>query len=237
MSSIYCANAKEVSTAKVSFVEGKVLYKLTQYSAWQSVKSGDLLPEKSWVLLPKFGKGRVELTLQDQSVIRMGAPASARLIQLRRKTGLGIDVQLFLGHLWSRVKKLNERRNFRINTKTAVLGVRGTSYDTFSHENGAVDVKVFEGSVEATSIEKHDESASTKSMSLATHEVEGPKEVTLTGWLVVLENLQRLHIDAKGSTSKPENMNLADEKKDAWVKWNLDRDESWIRKKIRLHIK
>ncbi|MDX8395945.1 MAG: FecR family protein [Mariprofundaceae bacterium] len=223
------SNASETPAAKVNFVSGDVFYKPGRYLAWRDMKHGGSIPEGSQVRLPKGGKGRMELALNDGSVVRMVAPGEMQVKHVSRNRGIGVRLNLLLGRLWSKVRKIRHKRDFEIHTATAVLGVRGTAYDTVVGNDQAVDVRVFEGSVAAEGKGQNKQAnkkATPVRRSLAPKEIAGPKEVSLSEWLVVLESMQHLRISAKGVPSEPVAMDLNEEKKQEWIRWNLERDKA-----------
>jgi hypothetical protein len=105
-----------------------------------------------------------------------------------------------------------------VNTPTAVLSVRGTTYDLVAAEDQSTEVSVYEGQV-GVAPPPVEEGA-------AHEEVAWPVEVTQAEWEeIILGKLQRLRIGPDGQPEKTASI-AVDEVQDEWTRWNMDRDRN-----------
>lgn len=100
-------------------------------------KIGQLLTKNDLI---KTENGTVTLQLKNGSAIRLRQFTTVTFSNLE-------EVSLPHGQILVSVKKLDNQTDFRINTPTAVAGVRGTMFSVTSVDNGT-EVSVLEGAVE-----------------------------------------------------------------------------------------
>ena len=96
-------------------------------------------------------KSRVELRFPDGTVMRLAEKTQLRLsdVSYDRKTGgKNMKVDLSVGKLWAKVKKLvTPDSAVEVKTVNAVAGVRGTVYRVNVEEDASAVVKVYDGQV------------------------------------------------------------------------------------------
>ena len=95
-------------------------------------------------------KSRAEITLDDNSIIRLKENATLEIqdlnlnTQTKEKKSIS---KILVGKLFAKVQPQSSGR-FKIITPTAVVGIKGTEFSVLINENNASEVKVFEGEVE-----------------------------------------------------------------------------------------
>ncbi|MDX8412800.1 MAG: FecR family protein [Mariprofundales bacterium] len=217
----------------ITLLSGNAEVKSNSGAVWRKLAQGDTVGEGSVVRLRPPRGGRMELTFPDQSLLRLHAPARVELKQFVPSDDYAVRLRLLAGRAWSSVrKKINQRRSHHLFAGTAVLGVRGTSFDTEVTAADSVDVRLFSGSV-AVAVDQPSTAGGKGSRRLAPprevagpNEVAGPKEISMHQWLLVLEAMQRVRIAADGTLGVAKAMEIRQERQDAWVAWNLDRDKA-----------
>ncbi|RMH52192.1 MAG: hypothetical protein D6682_02435 [Zetaproteobacteria bacterium] len=220
--------------AVVSLLQGAAEVRPDTAAAWRPLALHDRIGRGAEVRMVPSAEGRLELTLPDRSRLRLKAPARIRLDTLAPAERGGVLLRLLRGHAWSSVRKaLSGIRHYRIATGTAVLGVRGTRFDTAVAPDRSVDVRLFTGSVGIASPSRADRveqgvpttgAVRPPREIAAPREIAPPREVSLHDWLLVLKSMQRLHITADGTPGRPAAMEMARQMGDPWIRWNLERD-------------
>ena len=99
--------------------------------------------------------GEVAFTLEDGDNFKLGEEAQVTVDELSgADTEEGQPIlRLVLGYLWSKISLRDKQAGAEIHTPTAIVGVRGTEFDTVASIDAASVVTVDEGRVEV-SIEK-----------------------------------------------------------------------------------
>ena len=203
---------------RVTWQKGKTSIGPTQKGHWQTLKSGMTFTAGSFI---KTGKdSRVELTMPDKSIIRLGSDTLFKVNQalfpddkLRR-----FSSKLFIGKMWAKITGVfgGRRGTFNTSTQTAVAGVRGTTYNLKAGADKSTEISVFEGKVGVGPpliVEGG-----------AKEEMTWPIQVSEKKWEeIILGKLQRLYIGPDGKPGKPESFDPLKEK-DEWVIENQKRD-------------
>jgi len=215
------------SAGQVSFLEGKAyrapggdLGKKVALANGGSVEAGDLIGTEA--------KSRMEITLADQSVMRVGPNSQASLTQADfADGGRKVSAKLVLGNVWAKVSSaLGGDNKFEVTTERAVAGVRGTTFRVDSRKDKSVVVKVFAGAVAVagSSIPRPlvPEQASGKPGGHT--QVAGPHQVTKAEWEKIVGAQMKITVAADGKPGEPEKFADADECKDDWTRWNRQRD-------------
>jgi hypothetical protein len=169
---------------------------------------------------------RVELTLIDQSVLRLGPLSKVELAAAAFGQGPDdrkVSAKLRVGNVWASVTKaLGGEARFEVKTENAVAGVRGTTFRVDASKDKSVVVKVYSGSVAvAAGPLPRPEHAGTPPAG-ARQQVAGPKEVTREQWERIVTSMMQVKVAADGSPAEPELFALA--KTDEWETWNRERD-------------
>ena len=130
--------------------------------------------------------------------------------------------------------KYKKRTNLRVETPTAIAGIRGTAYDMKVAKDKSTYVRVFEGQVEIYNPLQKMEASGIERKLEKPHKVQGPYEVeaphpvSQEEWTqIVLRQYQEVLITAKG-IGKARDFDYRQEKETEWVKWNEERDRALI---------
>ncbi|MBI5067459.1 MAG: FecR domain-containing protein [Deltaproteobacteria bacterium] len=97
------------------------------------------------------GRTRLEITLRDQSVVRVGPRSRVQLSAAvfgRSLDDRKVAARLVVGDMWAKVAKaVGGESKFEVQTANAVAGVRGTTFRVDARADRSVVVKVYGGSV------------------------------------------------------------------------------------------
>lgn len=202
--------------AVVSFLDGTARVeragKETRLGLKTTVAPGDRI---------RTGKStRLELKLEDGSVVRVGAESEVLFdeLALRRGKRERASFTLVLGRVWAKVvKAVGGQGSFEVHTANAVSGVRGTSFTVLAARDSSAIVRVYSGTVGVR--RKPTQSA---------HRVEvpGPQEIDKRQWEeIVAEAMKQVRISSLGEISPAED--FEDQGPDLdWSSWNRSRDEA-----------
>ena len=138
-------SAAAETTARVSFLEGSATRNSTPLAQGDSVHVGDHVATAD--------KSRLELMLEDGSVLRVGPKSELELQDLRydaSSSTLNAKVRLVLGTIWSHVQHLTKGGTYEVVSDHAVAGVRGTEFRV-DVAGGTSDVEVYKGKVAVAS--------------------------------------------------------------------------------------
>jgi hypothetical protein len=173
---------------------------------------------------------RLEVKLNDQSVVRLG-PTSRAVVQSAR-FGASVEerkvsARLVVGQVWANVAKaIGGEARFEVQTENAVAGVRGTTFRVDAARDRSVVVKVYSGTVAVAAgpIPRpgHGEGAEEKKPT-ERKQVAGPQEVTREQWEKIVTAMMQVKVSADGRPSEPEQFAVA-ETGDEWEAWNRERD-------------
>jgi hypothetical protein len=178
-------------------------------------------------------RGRLEVTLSDKSVLRLG-PESELIIEDAeiKDDARKVDTKLVLGNVWAKVSTaLGGDNKFEVTTDRAVAGVRGTVFRVDAKKDKAVVVSVMSGAVAVAGNHlaqmEHDSSAAAndpKTGKPKHTQVAGPSQVSLKEWEKLVGAQMKISIAADGTPGEPTKFAEADECKDEWTRWNKERD-------------
>jgi hypothetical protein len=223
--SLFCAAPAWAAAGKVSFLEGKATRQAGGAGAKVALAIGAEIEEKD--LIATEAKSRLELTLADQSILRVG-PTSQALIDAAQFQGdeRRFSAKLVLGNVWAKVTSaLGSDQKFEVTTDRAVAGVRGTTFRVDSRKDKAVVVKVFAGAVAVAGASiPRPEAATNSGGKKARTPVAGPHQVTKQEWEKLVGAQMKITVAADGTPGEPEKFAQADECKDGWTRWNRERD-------------
>jgi len=211
-------------SAETTYTKGNVYSGPSQKGPWSDLKPGMSVAAGHFIKTSQ--KGIVELTLPDGSIVRLASNSLLKIDKsLFPKTGLrNFSARLFLGSVWSNVTKLSGKKKhvYRIQTPTAMAGVRGTIYQVKTAADKSTDILVYEGKVGV--------SPPLITKGASKDEISWPEEVSEKKWEeIILGKLQKLHIGPDGKPGKPQVFDPAVEM-DEWTVWNKARDRE-IRKR------
>jgi len=181
-----------------------------------TVEPGDILETQD--------RSRVEIEFPDRSVLRLGPGAKLELVEAHfagARAARKLTARLLLGKLWAKVTSaLHGEDRFHVETENAVAGVRGTTFRVDANRDKSVLVRVYDGEVAvAKNAPRPEESGERR-------EVEGPQEVTREQWEKLVGRQMQIRISADGTPGEPEPFSRDEERDDAFVRWNLQRDEA-----------
>jgi hypothetical protein len=170
---------------------------------------------------------RVELTLADRSVLRLGPLSRVELDAAAFGTGADdrkVSARLRVGNVWAHVTRaLGGEARFEVKTENAVAGVRGTTFRVDASKDKSCVVKVYAGSVAvAAGPLPRPQHGAAGAASGARQQVPGPSEVTREQWERIVTSMMQVKVAADGSAAEPETFALAEA--DEWETWNRDRD-------------
>ena len=219
----------KTDSAVITFLEGNVEYKKKDDAKWNTLKKDTLLKEGDEV--KTLEKTRIELTLSDKSIMRFASNTSfliTRLKSARDDKGGSAGVKLLLGKFYGNVSKMAKKDSeFKVETKVAVAGVRGTIYRVDMEKDDSYLTRVYEGKIEFSNppyeIPKPQVVGGPQPVP-GPSKIEGPRQVTFEEWVEIVGALQQYSIAPDG-TRKKEKFSLEEDMKLDWVKWNMERDK------------
>lgn len=170
-----------------------------------------------------FG-GRVEITISEKRVFRIGQASEVQLPELADDEDKGIRAKfnLLLGRFWAgliRPIRNVQAERFEVETATAVIGVKGTQFGVdYEKKTDETRALVIEGTVAAQPpkpVEAPVEIAGPR-------EVAPPQEISRDEWLLLVNRDQKVVI-RPGEV--PQTEPITDEDRaDEWVRFNTERD-------------
>lgn len=147
-------DAQEIPLGKIDKVTGPVTVLRSDGRQIRGVEGLFLFPGDQ-ITTGKGGK--VWFSLQKGRQFRLGEDAQMSLDEF---SGPEMEddqpvLRLVLGYLWSKIQKIRQKTGMmEVHTPTAVLGVRGTEFDTVVSLDGTSVITVDEGSVELDAEDK-----------------------------------------------------------------------------------
>jgi hypothetical protein len=219
------------SDAVVAVIQGTAQVYNKDVTNGSPLKKGDSVKKDQEIRVA--AKSRIELRFPDGTVMRLAEKSRLKMSELafnKQTQGKNVKVDLSVGKLWAKVKKLaTPDSSVEVKTSNAVAGVRGTVYRVNVDEDQSALVRVYDGDVYVSNPPRD----TTKPIHKVTepHPVAGPHEVTppmhevsMEEWIVIVKAMQQISISPQGIASKPQDF---DPKADAddWVRWNQERDK------------
>ena len=171
---------------------------------------------------------RIEITLPDDSQIRLGPSSRLTLEQVSfgsdRKS---FSAELSGGRLWARIRSLLTGDKVEVKGPTAVAGVRGTTFQVDAGKDFSTVIKVHHGQVAVRPIyQTHAKGEGPRREVSGPQEVQGPKEVTAQEWARIVASGQMLLVDSESRAGDPTALDLKAEADDPWTAWNQSRDQA-----------
>ncbi len=177
-------------------------------------------------LLETRTRTRLELTLVDRSVLRLGPRSRVRLTKaLFGATAADREVAatIAVGSVWAKVTRALAGGRFEVRTSNAVAGVRGTTFRVDARADRSCVVKVYSGAV-AVAGGALPPSRGQPDGGSERRQVPGPEQVTREQWERLVGRMMEIAVAPDGSPSEPRAFALARPGKDAWEDWNRERD-------------
>ncbi|HKJ00183.1 MAG TPA: FecR family protein [bacterium] len=171
-----------------------------------------------------FG-GRVEITISEKRVFRIGQASEVELPELQDDRGKGIRARfnLLLGRFWGgvlRPLKNLQAEHFQVHTATAVIGVKGTQFGVdYEKKTDETRALVIKGTVAAQPPPKAQQAPVEIP---GPREVAPPQEISRDEWLLLVSQDQKVII-RPGEIPQAEPL-TAEDKADEWVRFNTERD-------------
>ncbi len=213
--------------AVVTALTGKAL--LTRAGVAQRVKLAPGVRLSAGDQITTGTGARLELKLPDGSFLRFDERTTFKLVSLvgsQKSRKRNISISLVVGKTWARVAKLfgKSRSGFAISTRTAVAGVRGTTFRMNVNEDNSAVLKVYGGEVEVK--KKTEEAADAQAAPPVFTKpvpIKGPHPVSMEEWVYIVKSLQQINISSDGIATKPFRFDIKADLNE-WVKWNQMRD-------------
>jgi hypothetical protein len=208
--------------AKVTYLELPAQIKPRGAAAWRSLSIGQEVREGD-VIRTGMG-GRVEVTITQKRVFRIGQATEVELPAFDETRGLKAKFNVLVGRFWGSIRAplaetLGEK--VEVQTTTATIGIKGTNFgvdhDKVTENTG---VTVVEGTVTASApkpVGGREEVAGPR-------EIAPPAEISRDQWLFLVSRDQKVVI-RPGQEPKVEAMTAAD-RADEWLVFNRERDQA-----------
>jgi hypothetical protein len=221
LSTAATARAAAAPAATVTFLDGQATRaaggKTEQLAQGSPLREGDEVATQK--------RTRLELTLADGSVVRLGPLARARLetaafgksVEERK-----VSARLLVGNVWANVAKaVGGESRFEVKTENAVAGVRGTTFRVDAAHDRSVVVRVYSGTVAVAGggLPRPEHKPGKNE---PRHQVPGPEEVSREQWERIVTAMMEVRVSAAGEAEEPRAFALQTD--DAWETWNRERD-------------
>jgi len=216
------------SRAVVTLVEGEVQMMAGGDHTWKSLSSNAILKGGDKVRV--LDNGRLEMVLDNRSVLRLAANSTLELKEVERKPEKETyRFALSLGKMWTRVTRLlGFGSKYQVDTPTAITAVQGTVYDLQVDSNQQTRVRVHSGNVLVYNPFAGDLAPGEKVPKLQEPtRVPGPTRISREAWeQLLLQQYQQVTLGREGrSTISAFDLDKA--RKEAWVRWNEARDKDF----------
>jgi hypothetical protein len=169
---------------------------------------------------------RIELTLVDQSVLRLGPLSRVELDAAAFGAGADdrkVSAKLRVGNVWASVTRaVGGEARFEVRTENAVAGVRGTTFRVDASKDRSCVVKVYSGTVAVSAGPLPRPQHGPDAGGGERQQVGGPKEVSREQWERIVTSMMLVKVAADGRPADPEPFALA--QADEWEAWNRGRD-------------
>ncbi len=138
--------AKEEQLGHITFRSGDVQVSGAKETAWRRAELG--MPVYFGDNLRTGEDGEVAITYVDGGMLKVHPNTHIALNAIVSPVERKNSVLLFFGRIWNRArKKVVQMKGLEVQTPTAVVGVRGTEFETASYEDGTMVVVVDSGRV------------------------------------------------------------------------------------------
>ena len=220
--------AAAASRAVATLVEGEVQMMPGGDNTWKKLEANGILKVGDKVRV--LDKGRLELVLDNRSVLRLAANSTLELKEVERKPKKETyRFALSIGKLWTRVTRLfGAGSKYQVETPTAITAVQGTVYDLLVDPYQLTRVRVHSGNVQVYNPFAGDLAPGQKVPKLKEPtRVPGPTRISREAWeQLLLRQYQQVTLGREGrSTISAFDLDKA--RKEAWVRWNEARDKDF----------
>jgi len=216
------------SRAVATLVEGEVQMMAGGDNTWRRLSSNAILKGGDKVRV--LDNGRLEMVLDNRSVLRLAANSTLELKEVERKPEKETyRFALSLGKMWTRVTRLlGLGSRYQVDTPTAITAVQGTVYDLQVDSNQQTRVRVHSGNVQVYNPFAGKLAPGEKVSKLQEPtRVPGPTRISREAWeQLLLQQYQQVTLGREGrSTISAFDLDKA--RKEAWVRWNEARDKDF----------
>jgi hypothetical protein len=228
-------------TAKVTRIQGDVTVQYGKGAVKKVNKGMDL---KAGALIKTGKKGRLEIRLADNSVLRLGYQSTLTLEQaMFAGEAKNVSAKLVGGKAYALVNKLTgDDSSFQIKTRTAVAGVRGTAFRIDANRDKSTVVRVYTGAVAVSNAPIYAKAGKPKADGKfqmprqgvkpggpGRVEIAGPQEVTKKQWEeLVAQAMQEISVSPTGKLSSAVAFDADKDLEDEWVAWNKTLDKQVV---------
>ena len=220
--------AAAASRAVATLVEGEVQIMAGGDKTWSSLSPNAILKAGDKVRV--LDNGRLELVLDNRSVLRLAANSTLELKEVERKPEKETyRFALSLGKMWTRVTQLlGFGSKYQVDTPTAITAVQGTVYDLQVDSDQQTRVRVHSGSVQVYNPFAGDLAPGEKVPKLQEPtRVPGPTRISREAWeQLLLQQYQQVTLGRDGRSSISA-FDLDTARREAWVRWNEARDQDF----------
>jgi hypothetical protein len=217
--------AATASQAVVTLVEGEVHMMDAGNDSWQRLQVNAILKAGDKVRV--LEQGRLELVLDNRSVLRLAASTTLELKEVeRRPQKEKYRFALSVGKMWTRVTRLlGFGSTYQVETPTAITAVQGTVYDLHVDPSQQTRVRVHAGNVQVYNPFTGALTPGQKVPKLTEPtRVPGPTRISRAEWeQLLLGQYQQVTLGREGRSAISA-FDLAAARKEAWVRWNEARD-------------
>jgi hypothetical protein len=217
--------AATASRAVATLVEGEVQMMSAGSNGWQRLQVNAILKAGDTVRV--LDQGRLELVLDNRSVLRLAANTTLELKEVeRRRQKEKYHFALSVGKMWTRVTRLlGFGSTYQVETPTAITAVQGTVYDLHVDPSQLTRVRVHSGNVQIYNPFAGDLAPGQKVTKFQEPtRVPGPTRISREQWeQLLLRQYQQVTLGRDGRSAISA-FDLTAARREAWVRWNEARD-------------
>ena len=207
--------------AEIGPIKGLVERLDLRQNKWEKVRRGDSILKDDRIRTGR--NSRAELVFKKKIYLRASANSEMNVSGLFGDTKeQDLDVNLIRGTLWTSVlRKLKNKSRVKIRTPVAVMGVKGTQFNTvFQPFTLQLEVIVMEGRVEVLPPSEMEGSRKIK----GPKEILGPREITWGEWMAKISSGEKL-ILSRNDEKPLIAMADPDQLGNDWMLFNKERDQ------------
>lgn len=217
--------AAAASRAVATLVEGEAQMMIAGSNGWQRLQVNAILKAGDTVRV--LDQGRLELVLDNRSVLRLAANTTLELKEVeRRRQKEKYHFALSVGKMWTRVTRLlGFGSTYQVETPTAITAVQGTAYDLHVDPSQLTRVRVHSGNVQVYNPFAGDLAPGQKVTKFQEPtRVPGPTRISREQWeQLLLRQYQQVTLGRDGRSAISA-FDLTAARREAWVRWNEARD-------------
>ncbi len=216
--------------AFITYIAGDVEILRQGTSDWQPAKMNEELSEGDRIKVKK--NSMAELITEKNSVIRLSENSAFEITKLEKDPVKKTETSKFalsLGRLWNKARKLlSPRSEYTVSTPTAISGIRGTVYSIDILANSDTRFKTYSGSIDVWNpCERPTGNMMPPKKVSGPVPVAGPHPVGMKEWTsIILTKHQQIVVTKQGPLKK-EAFDPLKDRDNAWVKWNVERDQDF----------